>query len=71
MRLREKGKTDGEPISMGWDEAQAALAAGTHDVAYAAGSGSEKPREGKASDQSGDDLDARGKADPAKAVRKA
>ena len=30
MRLREKGKKDGEVIMMGWDEAQAALRAGTH-----------------------------------------
>ncbi|AWN55918.1 hypothetical protein DK412_28415 [Methylobacterium sp. 17Sr1-1] len=37
MRLREKGKTDGEPVTMGWDEAQAALAAGTHEVAEGGG----------------------------------
>ncbi|WP_056424071.1 hypothetical protein [Methylobacterium sp. Leaf91] len=30
MRLREKGKKDGEVINLGWDEAQAALLAGTH-----------------------------------------
>jgi len=30
MLLREKGKKDAEPVSMGWDEAQAAIAAGTH-----------------------------------------
>ncbi len=47
MRMREKGKTDGEIVSMGWDEAQAALQAGTHEVADAEGSGSEMPREGE------------------------
>jgi hypothetical protein len=57
MRLREKGNKNGEPISMGWDEAQAALRAGTHEAADAAGSGSEKPREG----EQGDDLDAKTK----------
>lgn len=62
MRLREKGKKDGEPVSMGWDEAQAALAAGTHEVADAAGSGSEKDREGDAGSQSGDDAKGKRKA---------
>lgn len=33
MLLREKGKKDAEPVGMGWDEAQAALSAGTHEVA--------------------------------------
>ena len=33
MLLREKGKTGAEPVGMGWDEAQAALQAGTHVVA--------------------------------------
>lgn len=37
MLLREKGKKDGEPVSMGWDEAQAALQAGTHEVAEGGG----------------------------------
>ena len=37
MLLREKGKKDGEPVSMGWDEAKAALAAGTHEVAEGGG----------------------------------
>lgn len=62
MRMREKGKTDGEAVSMGWDEAQAALRAGTHEVADAEGSGSEKPREGEGETgggQGGDDLDAK------------
>ncbi len=39
MKLREKGKTDGEPVTMGWDEAQAALAAGTHEVAEGSDTG--------------------------------
>ncbi|WP_245238693.1 hypothetical protein [Methylobacterium platani] len=39
MRLREKGKTDGEIVAMGWDEAQAALAAGTHEVAEGSDTG--------------------------------
>ena len=30
MMLKEKGKKDADPVSMGWDEAQAAIAAGTH-----------------------------------------
>jgi len=33
MLLREKGKAGAEPVGMGWDEAQAALQAGTHVVA--------------------------------------
>ena len=37
MLLREKGKKGGEPVSMGWDEAQAALLAGTHEVAEGGG----------------------------------
>lgn len=61
MRLREKGKKDGEIIAMGWDEAQAALRAGTHEAADAAGSGSEKPREGQSGSEQGDDLDAKTK----------
>ncbi|NEU15095.1 hypothetical protein G3T14_24005 [Methylobacterium sp. BTF04] len=32
MRLREKGTKDAEVVTLGWDEAQAALQAGTHDV---------------------------------------
>ncbi|MGE7417821.1 hypothetical protein [Methylobacterium tarhaniae] len=39
MRLREKGKTGAEPVTMGWDEAQAALAAGTHEVAEGSDTG--------------------------------
>lgn len=35
MRMREKGRTGAESVSMGWDEAQAALRAGTHEVADA------------------------------------
>jgi hypothetical protein len=32
MRLREKGKKDGEVVTLGWDEAQTALQSGTHEV---------------------------------------
>lgn len=62
MRLREKGKKDGEIVTMGWDEAQAALRAGTHEAADAAGSGSEKPAEGHG-DKPDDDLDDKTKVD--------
>lgn len=31
MQLREKGKADGPVVGMGWDEAQAAIRAGTHE----------------------------------------
>ena len=61
MLLREKGKKNGPTISMGWDEAQAALRAGTHEAADAGGSGSEKAREGEGED--GDDLDGKTKAE--------
>ncbi|CAO4171000.1 hypothetical protein [Methylorubrum extorquens] len=63
MRLREKGKKDGEIVSLGWDEAQAALRAGTHEVADEAGSGSEKPREGETGGDAPDDLDTKTKAE--------
>lgn len=68
MLLREKGKKGGEPVSMGWDEAQAALQAGTHEVADAAGSGSEKAVEGGTDTINGggddaDDLDTKTKAE--------
>lgn len=62
MRLREKGKKDGEIIGMGWDEAQAALRAGTHVVADADGSGSEKSAEGQGAVPD-DDLDDKTKAE--------
>ena len=39
MRLREKGKKDDEVVTLGWDEAQAALQAGTHEVANDADDG--------------------------------
>lgn len=65
MQLREKGKKNREPASMGWDEAQAALAAGTHEVADAESASPEKDRKHgatteKSSDQIAvdDDLDA-------------
>jgi len=41
MLLREKGKKDAEPVGMSWDEAQAALQAGTHEVAE--GDGTDAP----------------------------
>lgn len=74
MRLREKGKSDGEPVSMGWDEAQAALRAGTHEVADAEETGPEKPREGDGDAGGGGDQgdgggDAKTKADSSKAPR--
>jgi len=62
MRLREKGKKTGPVITMGWDEAQAALRAGTHEVADAGGSGSEKPAE-EQGDKPDDDLDDKTKAE--------
>lgn len=71
MRLREKGKKDGEIIAMGWDEAQAALQAGTHEVADEDGSGSEKPREGDAEGDQGDGAGAKAKTDASKTLRKA
>ena len=37
MLLREKGKKDAPAVGMGWDEAQAALSAGTHEVAEGGG----------------------------------
>ena len=62
MLLREKGKPDGPAVGMGWDEAQAALQAGTHEVA-----------EGNSpdGDESVDDVDAQTKADLAAALRRA
>lgn len=42
MRLREKGKKDGEVINLGWDEAQAALLAGTHVSAEGEGGDGER-----------------------------
>jgi hypothetical protein len=33
MKLIEKGKDGAEPVHMGWDAAQAALATGTYDLA--------------------------------------
>ncbi|SEP21486.1 hypothetical protein SAMN04487843_108214 [Methylobacterium sp. ap11] len=61
MRLREKGKTDGEPVTMGWDEAQAALAAGTHEVAEGSDNGAAGGDTGAAeggAEQGGDNFDA-------------
>ncbi|NGM33871.1 hypothetical protein G4G93_07970 [Methylobacterium sp. DB0501] len=80
MRLREKGKTGGEPVTMGWDEAQAALAAGTHEVAEGSDvdTGGDAPAaeaEGTAGadqgKQSGDASKAKTEADATKAQRAA
>jgi hypothetical protein len=59
MRLREKGKD--EVVHLGWDEAQAALQAGTHVAADASGEGSETGhlQEG----YEGDDLDGKTRAE--------
>ncbi len=63
MRLREKGKKDGPVITMSWDAAQAALAAGTHEAAEGAavdeGStpGSITQQAGQGGDAPNDDLD--------------
>ncbi|MCJ2098951.1 hypothetical protein [Methylobacterium sp. E-046] len=59
MRLREKGKD--EIVHLGWDEAQAALQAGTHVVADASGEGSEKAHEESEGDEP--DLDGMTRAD--------
>lgn len=63
MLVREKGKKDAEPVGMGWDEAQAALRAGTHEVVETAPSSGEPRRE--AEEGSGDepDLDAMTRAE--------
>lgn len=80
MKLREKGKTDGEPVTMGWDEAQAALAAGTHEVAEgsdtgAGGDAQEAESEGgpgnDQSKQGGDTSKAKTEADAGKGQRAA
>jgi hypothetical protein len=60
MRLREKGKD--EVVHLGWDEAQAALQAGTHEVADAAGEGSEAEHL-EHSDEGGDDFDGKTRAE--------
>ena len=52
MRLREKGKAEAEPVFMGWDEAQAALAAGTHEVAEGA-----EAEDGCSNDEAGEEAD--------------
>ena len=60
MRLREKGKED--VVHLGWDEAQAALLAGTHEVADASGQGSETEHLERV-DEAGDDLDGKTRAE--------
>ncbi|KQP82863.1 hypothetical protein [Methylobacterium sp. Leaf117] len=65
MRLREKGNKDGEVVTLGWDEAQTALQAGTHEVVNDAGDGGAISGEkGPEPDASGaDDLDGKTKAE--------
>lgn len=60
MRLREKGKKDGPVITMSWDAAQAALAAGTHEAAEGAAvdQGSTPGSITQQSDQGSDPADA-------------
>lgn len=59
MRLREKGKKDGEIVTLGWDEAQTALRAGTHEVADDADDGGAISGEKGPEPEKGDDLDAK------------
>ncbi|GJD73352.1 hypothetical protein [Methylobacterium goesingense] len=64
MRLREKGKKDGEVVTLGWDEAQTALQAGTHDVVNDADDGRAISGEkGPEPDPPADDLDAKTNAE--------
>lgn len=63
MLLREKGKKDAEPVGMGWDEAQAALQAGTHEVVDTAPSSGEPRREGEENRGDEPDLDAMTRAE--------
>lgn len=69
MRLRERGKKNGPVITMSWDAAQAALAAGTHEAAEGAavdeGStpGTITQQAGPGEDAPDDDLDDKTKVD--------
>jgi hypothetical protein len=63
MLLREKGKKDAEPVGMGWDEAQAALRAGTHEVVETAPSSGEPRREREKPIDAEPDLDVMTRAD--------
>ncbi|MFE1601626.1 hypothetical protein [Methylobacterium sp. ID0610] len=69
MRLREKGKKDGEVVTMGWDEAQAALQAGTHVVAEGSDASDGKDGQPSGADSQGgskpadDGLDAKSEAE--------
>lgn len=63
MLLREKGKKDAEPVGMGWDEAQAALRAGTHEVVNTAPSSGEPRRVGEENRPEEPDLDTMTRAD--------
>jgi len=62
MRLREKGKKDAEVVTLGWDEAQAALQAGTHEVVNDADDGRAISGEkGPEPEPAADDLDTKTK----------
>ena len=63
MLLREKGKKDAEPVGLGWDEAQAALRAGTHEVVNTAPSSGEPRREGEKPGGEDPDYDAMTRTD--------
>lgn len=73
MLLREKGKPDGPAVGMGWDEAQAALQAGTHKVAEGGRAGDDEAGPGEESAAGlapEDEVDAQTKADLAAALRR-
>ncbi|MCJ2131465.1 hypothetical protein [Methylobacterium sp. E-045] len=62
MRLREKGKKD--VVTLGWDEAQAALLAGTHEVVNDDDTGGAiSGEQGPEPDGNEDGLDGKSKAD--------
>ncbi|KQO76432.1 hypothetical protein [Methylobacterium sp. Leaf88] len=65
MRLREKGSKDGEIVTLGWDEAQTALQAGTHEVVNdASDGGAISGEKGPEPEDSGsDDFDIKTKAE--------
>ncbi|MFG5121615.1 hypothetical protein [Methylorubrum sp. POS3] len=73
MLLREKGKPDGPTVGMGWDEAQAALQAGTHEVAESGRASGGEAGPGEETDASlalEGEADAQTKADLAAALRR-
>ncbi|SFH04416.1 hypothetical protein [Methylobacterium gossipiicola] len=62
MRLREQGNAGGEVVTLGWDEAQTALRAGTHEVVDDADDGKAISGEkGPEPDAPVDDLDTKTK----------